>query len=248
MKFIKLSIISISIIIFFSPFVVPVDSTKASTLSPSYPAEGTTLTYNLTWINVSLIGVYNSTHIDFSEHPEADFTVEYPLQGQYTVSFHFYDEFLEEAVEGIITNDSTHFTVRRSNLIDITTRQYVNEEGEASDVYTFRYIDPNNVSLGQTLPIERRLAKVTAKTPLNILDTEQIAWHLEDLELNMTYFYDVASGILLESVYWRSDHSAFSHYLLTSWKKPTPQITSFNHLIFVLFGFLLLILIRKHGL
>ncbi|MFX0123488.1 MAG: hypothetical protein ACFFAE_07585 [Candidatus Hodarchaeota archaeon] len=42
------------------------------------------------------------------------------------------------------------------------------------------------------------------------MGTDQNAWKLEDLEVNLTYHYDIATGILIESVSWRSDHSVIA--------------------------------------
>lgn len=161
-----------------------------------YPPEGTVSTYRWNFDKFPYICALNDTHIDLNDYDSSnDVCVENPTHAEFTVSYHMFGSFLEEAIDGNIYNATTSIRFQPSYLINITTRLYVNEQGISWGGYANGYIDPREVSIGSQI----NDINVTAKERINIEGMDREAWKLEYLSdfMNQTFHYDVLTGILL---------------------------------------------------
>ncbi|MHA2366446.1 MAG: hypothetical protein ACXAC7_20985 [Candidatus Hodarchaeales archaeon] len=173
--------------------------------SDFYPPEGTTSKYLWSFDGFKEIYALNGSHIDYDNLSNQEVLVENPIKADFTVSYSFYDKFVEETVKTIMINDIQSLSIESTFLINITTRQYVNEAGVPSNNYGNGYINPNEVSIGTEINVSSFITNVTRKESLTIADVEREAWFLELKKeenefslMNVSLYFDQETGILLK--------------------------------------------------
>jgi len=187
---------SILIITIFSVSIIAdADSTSF------HPAEGTSSTYKWDFNGFSLIYVLNTSHYDFNDPSSAEIVVQNPTSAEFNVTYKMVDDLLlEECIVGVISNGTHSFNFMPSYLVNITTREYVNDEGQGSSCFASGYIDPNNLSLGSKVNSGSYVLNITAKERITAAGESREAWKLEYISeyVNQTLYYDVQTGILIE--------------------------------------------------
>ncbi len=194
---IHLGLYSILLILVFS-----IGSITRAEIAPYHPSEGTSSTYRWNFNEFPMICAINTSHFDYnSNEAMTDVCVDNPTYAEFSVNYGMFNTFLEEAIDGILHNDSHALKFMPSYLINFSTREYVNENGEGSGGFANGYIDPENVSIGTLLMVGITQVNVTAKEKIDITGITREAWKLEySIEgLNQTFHYDVLTGILLDA-------------------------------------------------
>jgi hypothetical protein len=175
--------------------------TRAET-APFYPPEETESTYQWNFDGFPEIYALNASHFDYSNFDDStDIYVQNPTYSEFSVSYRTYNGYLEEGLDGMIRNQSHSFDYMPSFLINITTREYVNEQGEGSGGFANGYIDPRNLSIGTQVMIGFTPVNITLKETVKIAGDSREAWKLEfiSVDMNQTYHYDLTTGILLDA-------------------------------------------------
>lgn len=165
-----------------------------------YPPIGTVSTYWWNFDNFPNICALNGTHIDMNNYNSYnDVCIENPTFSEFSVSYNMFGDFLEEAIYGNIHNATTSLRFQPSYLINVSSRIYVNDQGNAVGGYANGYIDPRGVSIGSQIHIGLTSINVVAKEIITVIGMERKAWKLEYKTevMNQTFHYDVTTGILL---------------------------------------------------
>ena len=171
-------------------------------VTPFYPSEGTVSTYRWNFYGFPAIYTLNSSHYDYGGYDDSsDIYVENPTYSEFSVSYNLYNGFLEEVLDGTMHNQSHSLNYMPSFLINYTTREYVNEEGEGSGGLANGYIDPRNLTLGTEVIVGFTPLNTTVKETINIAGNTREAWKLEFISenINQTLHYDTKTGILLDA-------------------------------------------------
>ncbi|MFX0095837.1 MAG: hypothetical protein ACFFBD_29130 [Candidatus Hodarchaeota archaeon] len=177
-------------------------SSAKANITPFRPADGTTSTYRWNFDSFPNIWVLNETHIDLNDPSSWDtFRVDNPTFAEFNITYASFGEFLEENYNGLIHNNSHSLRFRPSNLINVTNRIYVNEDGVLTDGAANGYIDSSRASIGTKIQVGQIMLEVVAKENIVILETTREAWKLyhSTTFANQTFYYDIITGIMLSA-------------------------------------------------
>ncbi|MHA1945972.1 MAG: hypothetical protein ACXAC6_08505 [Candidatus Hodarchaeales archaeon] len=186
----------ILVVLFFS-----IGMTARAQTAQFYPNKGTSSIYRWNFNGFSNVCVVNLEDYDPNEFN--DFVcVDNPTYAEFSVSYGMSGEFLEEKIQGFIHNTSVSYKFMSSFLINTSTREYVDEEGEGSgNGFANGYIDPRNMSIGTLVMVGMTQVETLAKENISVTGISREAWKLEytSESRNETFHYDILTGILLDA-------------------------------------------------
>ncbi|MCK4847639.1 MAG: hypothetical protein KAT16_01300 [Candidatus Heimdallarchaeota archaeon] len=173
-----------------------------SVISETYfPPEGTTSTYSWDFTGFPEISTMNSKFNDTNTSEDTINTIN-PTKAEFTVTYVSYGEFLIEEIDGVMENATGSQEYYITFLVNKTTREYVNSEGETTCMGGVNgYIDPFIVEIGSQVEIGGTLLTVTTKENVSIAGQDRGSWKLEYISEwgNQTFHYDIETGILLKA-------------------------------------------------
>ncbi len=167
-----------------------------------FPPEGTTSTYSWDFTGFPEIMTMNSKFNDTNTSEDTINTIN-PTKAEFTVTYVSYGAFLIEEIDGVMKNATSNQDYYITLLVNKTTREYVDFEGEDIGMGGVNgYIDPFIVEIGSQVKIGGTLLTVTTKENVSIAGQDRGSWKLEYISEwgNLTFHYDIETGILLEAM------------------------------------------------